>query len=306
MSANRPARRLGKGLAALLQPTADFVDADAAAADDLPLGDAQIRMIPCDAVQPSPYQPRSLISEESLAELAESIRLHGLIQPIAVRPTGDGYELIAGERRWRAARKAGLTQVPATIRDLDDRQMLAVALVENIFREDLNAIERARAYRRYCDEFDLTAEHVAEQLGEDRTTVVNYLRLLELPRSVQDMVEDGRLSMGHARSLAGMNDPGRIEKLAQLVITNFFSVRALEELIRREKQGGAVAAATTATAPATKRPHVRDLEQQFTRALSTKVEIKESRRKGSGRIVIHFYTVDDFDRVAERLGIRWE
>jgi len=262
-------------------------------------------MIRCDAIRPNPFQPRAEISEASLDELTESIRRTGVIQPIIVRRQGAAHELVAGERRWRASRRAGLTEVPAIVRTASDEEMLEFALIENIFREDLNAIDRANAYRRYCDAFGLTADQVASRLGEDRTTVTNYLRLLELPASVQDMVRDGRLSMGHARALAGLDERTRIEKVANIASTNYFSVRAIEELVRKEKDKPTAPPPAPAAAPQ-KRPHVRDLEQQFVRALDTKVEIFESRKKGAGRIVIHYFTLDDFDRVAERLGIRWQ
>ena len=245
------------------------------------------------------------VQDLSLDALAESIRRTGVIQPITVRQVGAHFELIAGERRWRAAQKAGLTELPAIARTASDEQMLEIALVENIFREDLNAIDRARAYRRYCDEFGLTADQVAERLGEDRTTVVNYLRLLELPEVVRDMVRNGRLSMGHARALAGLDNAQKIERIAQLAIANSLSVRAIEELVRKDK-AGSISTPPVDHAKAEKRPNVRDLEQQFVRALGTQVEILESRKKGTGRIIIHYFTLDDFDRVAERLGVSGE
>jgi ParB family chromosome partitioning protein len=307
MSTMRDQKRLGKGLAALIHGAAE-PHAPMPATEALPHGEAPlrtaVRLLRCDAIQANPFQPRAEIPEASIDALAESIRQSGLIQPVTVRQTGARFELIAGERRWRAAQRAGMAEIPALVRTATDEEMLEIALIENIFREDLNAIDRARAYRRYCEEFGLTAEQVAGRLGEDRTTVANYLRLLELPESVQAMVRDGQLSMGHARALAGLTERHKIEKLAAFASANFFSVRALEELVRQEKEG--TAAAPRAAASPTKRPHVRDLEQQFVRALGTKVEIQESRKKGAGRIVIHYFTLDDFDRIAERLGIRWE
>lgn len=265
-----------------------------------------VRLVRCDAVRPNPFQPRTEITDASIDALAESIRQSGLVQPITIRQVGPGYELIAGERRWRATQRAGLTEIQAIVRTATDEEMLEIALIENIFREDLNAIDRAQAYRRYCDQFALTAEQVAGRLGEDRTTVTNYLRLLELPESVQDMVRDGRLSMGHARALAGITDRHKLESTAQFACANCFSVRAIEELVRKERTAPQAAPSPAPTAETAKRPHVRDLEQQFVRALGTKVEIQESRKKGAGRIVLHYFTLDDFDRIAERLGIRWE
>lgn len=295
-------RRLGRGLASLIQgPEAvgiPHVASDSSGAP--PAAPSGVRMIPCTQIRPNRFQPRSDVSESEIDSLAESIRKTGVLQPILVRPDGHGFEVIAGERRWRAAERAGLAHIPAIVREASDEEMLEIALVENIFREDLNAMDRACAYRRYCEHFGLTAEQVASRLGEDRTTVTNYLRLLELPPSVQEMVRDGRLSMGHARALAGLADQARIEKLAKIASTNFFSVRALEELVRKEKAGSQAAAGG---ATPIKRPHVRSLEQQLMGALNTKVEILESRRKGVGRIVIHYYSLDDFDRIAQRLGL---
>ncbi|MBN1489132.1 MAG: ParB/RepB/Spo0J family partition protein [Phycisphaerae bacterium] len=311
MAPARDQRRLGKGLSALIQATADAPPRTVAppagpVPEVTPRG--AVRSVRCTSIRPNPFQPRADITPDALEELAKSIGKCGLVQPILVRPDGDGYQLIAGERRWRAAQLAGLTEVPAIVRAASDEEMLELALIENIFREDLNAIDRAKAYRRYCDEFGLNADQVAGRLGENRTTVTNYLRLLDLPRSVQEMVQDGRLSMGHARALAGIDDREKVTKLAQLVIANSFSVRAMEELVRKEKEGDDEPKAATIgrRVPEEKRPHIRDLEQQFVRALGTKVEVHESRRKGAGRLVIHYYTLDDFDRVAERLGIRWD
>jgi len=308
MSPPREQKRLGKGLAALIHGTIEpqsVTTHEPIAAEQDPQARGALRVIRCDALRPNPFHPRSDIADAGIDALAESIRQTGLVQPITVRQVGAHFELIAGERRWRAAQRAGLSELQAIVRPATDEQMLEIALIENIFREDLNAIDRAQAYRRYCDQFGLTAEQVAGRLGEDRTTVTNYLRLLDLPTSVQDMVRDGRLSMGHARALAAIADRQKIEKIAVFAATNFFSVRALEELVRKEKDGARPAPAAPLPEPA-KRPHVRDLEQQFVRALGTKVEILESRKKGAGRIVIHYFTLDDFDRVAERLGIRWE
>lgn len=314
MSAGKEQRRLGKGLAALLQSTTSVIRPEPAALEPPPTPAApppdtaskqSIRLVRCSVIQPNPYQPRSEILEESLNELVQSIRKTGIIQPITVRQKGPGFELIAGERRWRAAQRAGLVEIPAIVRTATDEEMVELALIENIFREDLNAIDRAVAYRRYCDQFALTADQVANRLGEDRTTVTNYLRLLELPESVQQMVKEGRISMGHARAMAGLNDRDKIEKLANIVVTNFFSVRALEELIRSEKSSAAPAAKPAAVVK-DKRPHIRDLEEQFMRALETKVEIVEARKKGTGRIVIEYNSLDDFDRIAERVGVKVE
>lgn len=331
MSTGKDQKRLGKGLSALLQSTVVHENIDTPAgisqtvhsrqptppvrsdtsesapktapATPEPASKHTVRVIRCNLVRPNPYQPRSEITEQSLDELVQSIQKTGLIQPITVRQVGQGYELIAGERRWRAVQKAGLIDIPAIVRSASDEEMIELALIENIFREDLNAIDRAVAYRRYCDQFALTADQVAGRLGEDRTTVTNYLRLLDLPETVQQMVKDGQISMGHARALIGLENREKIERFANLVVTNFFSVRTLEELIRKEKNAPQAATKPTPTTP-DKRPHIRDLEEQFMRALITKVEIVEARKKGAGRIVIQYNSLDDFDRIAERVGIR--
>jgi ParB family chromosome partitioning protein len=260
--------------------------------------------LPVTQLRPNPYQPRRDVPPDQLKALADSIRKSGIIQPVLVRQKEGGvYEIIAGERRWRAAQQAGLSEVPVTVRAADDREMLELALAENIFREDLNAIDRALAYRRYCDEFNLTADQVAERLGEDRSTVSNYLRLLDLPSDVKQWVAEAKISMGHARCLLGLRSAVEITQTARQIMEQDLSVRAVEKMVRER-----VSARTTAIlAPGDKgdgkRAQIRSLEERFTRALGTKVEIQESARKGKGRIMIHYFSLDEFDRVAERLGL---
>jgi ParB family chromosome partitioning protein len=263
-------------------------------------------MLPVDELRPNPFQPRNNVSEQDVLSLAASIERKGLLQPIAVRRRDDRYEIIAGERRWVAAKSLGITQVPAVIRDASDEEMLELALIENIQREDLNAIDRAMAYRQFCSRFGLKPEEVGQRLGEDRTTVVNYLRLLDLPGGIRSMVADGRLSMGHARCLLGVADETRGLELAESVVQNELSVRALEEIVRREKtrQGGALAA--TPETRGLRSAHLRDLERQFEQAIKTKVALREGKRKGTGRIIIEYYTLDDFDRIASALGVTLE
>lgn len=302
-----PPKRLGRGLNSLISATRAPqeeapVPAEAKAAPSAP-PDKPSGLLPVDKLKPNPFQPRREIPPEQLQALADSIRKHGILQPLVVRsPKGGVHEIIAGERRWRAAQLAGLTEVPVVIRDADDRQMLEFAIVENIFREDLNAIDRATAYRRYCDEFSLSAEEVAQRLGEDRATVSNYLRLLDLPSDVKQWVAEGQLGMGHARALLGIRAPAELARLAKRVIDEGLSVRAVEKLVR-EKTAGRGGATRPLEESDSKRPQIRNLEQAFVRALGTKVEINESARKGSGRIVVHYFSLDDFDRIMERLGI---
>lgn len=259
-------------------------------------------MVRPEALEPNPFQPRGSIGSEDVAGLADSLRQTGMLQPIIARRAGAGLEIVVGERRWRAARMAGLDLVPVLVREASDDQMLEMALVENIQRSDLNAMEKARGYRRLCEELSLSAEEVGERVGEDRTTVTNYLRLLELPQGLMAMVSRGDISMGHARCLLGVDGAERQLQLARSVAANQLSVRALEEIVRRAKadraDGGDAAARRRE-----KSPHVTDLEGQFERALGLKVTIQEGRGKGRGRIIIEYNSLDDFDRAAAALGV---
>jgi ParB family chromosome partitioning protein len=268
--------------------------------------------IPLRFIRANPDQPRRQISEGSIAALAESIRRNGVIQPIVVRPAAADsfgpsgnlfkYELIAGERRWRAAQVAGLADVPAIIRDADENEVLELALVENIHREDLNAIDRAMAYQQLVVRFGLSPEQVGERTGEDRATVSNYVRLLELPTEVQDMVSSNLLSMGHARALLGIDDDDSRMRLAKDVVLKSMSVRALEDAVRQERPADAPARGGRRRQE--KRPLIRDLERRFSETLQAKVSIVEGRSRGQGRIVIEYHSIDDFDRICEAVGIR--
>lgn len=313
----KPQKRLGRGLSSLISipnlpevpipthPAPPAATASPASAEPTaPAAEPGPLMIPVGHVRPNPYQPRKEMTPEALKSLADSIRKTGLIQPILVRQKGPNlYELIAGERRWRASQMAGLSSIPCVVRDVNETEMLEIALVENIFREDLNAIDRALAYRRYCDEFNLSAEDVATRLAEDRTTVTNYLRLLDLPGEVREWVAGGKLSMGHARALLGLKVAAEMVKLAQQTMQEGLSVRALEKIVRERAEARAAAVKPPTANPEAKRPQIKNLEQQFMQATGTKVEIHESRKKGSGKIVIHYYNLDDFDRISERLRV---
>jgi len=213
------------------------------------------------------------------------------------------HEIIAGERRWRAAQEAGLKNVPVVIRDATDEQMLELALIENIQREDLNAMERARAYRNFCDQFDLKADDVAFRMGEDRSTVANYLRLLDLDLPTQDMVANGTISMGHARCLLGITDHSLRQRLAQTVAKENLSVRALEGMVRRRKKSGQSDGGGVSTSKG-RSAHIEDMERRFEQRTKTKVSIHEGHKKGTGRIVIEYYSLDDFDRISEFLGVK--
>jgi ParB family chromosome partitioning protein len=246
------------------------------------------------------------MDDESVASLAASIERRGLLQPVIVRSVAGRYQIIAGERRWRAAQSLGMTRVPVVVREAGDDEMLELALIENIHREDLNAIDRARAYREFCTRLSVTPEEVAKRLGEDRTTVVNYLRLLDLPESIQAFVAEGRLSMGHARCLLGVADAAHRVRLAESAIENELSVRALEEIVRRERTRRESETTGAATKEQARLAHMMDLQRRFEEALKTKVTIHEGRRKGAGRIVIEYFSLDDFERIAAMLGVRLE
>jgi len=298
-----PAKRLGRGLSSIISVGQDISGVSAQAVGPAVGGRSPHPFaVGVGQLRPNPFQPRQEVRPEDLQSLAASIRVAGVVQPIIVRQAAPGlYEIIAGERRWRAAQLAGLAEIPAIVRSATDEQVLEIALIENVCRTDLNPIERATAYRRYRDQFGLSAEEVAARLGEDRTTVTNYLRLLELPAEVKEWVAAGRLDMGHARCLLGLRSPGDQVRAAREAIDKDLSVRAVEKLVRER---AALAAKPVGSAGAEgKRPQIRNLEQAFVQALGTKVEINESRRRGSGRIVIHYFSLDDFDRITQRLGV---
>lgn len=311
---SKSGRRLGRGLDSLVsdfRATASVRDETAKAK---PRGEVaevsgpegrsiEATTLRIDAVNPNPFQPRNITDSANVLSLAKSIQRSGLLQPITVRRVAGRYELIAGDRRWRAAKHLGMTHIPVIVREATDEQMLELALIENIQREDLNAIDRARAYRQFCTRFELKPEEVAARLGEDRTTVVNYLRLLELSDSIQRLVAQGRLSMGHARCLLGVTDEVQRLRLAESAAQNELSVRALEEIVRREKTRERGAPLGETEKENLRAPRLRDLQRRFEEAVKTKVTIQEGRRKGTGRIVIEYYSLDDFDRIGAALGV---
>jgi ParB family chromosome partitioning protein len=243
-----------------------------------------------DLLSPNPFQPRLQMDEKSLQELAQSIRQNGIIQPIVVRRSGERYEIVAGERRWRAAQIAGLLRVPIAVRDIPDTKLLEVALIENIQRENLNPIDEALAYRRLIDEFHLTQEAVAVAVGKDRTSVANYLRLLKLPEDVQHEVAIGALSMGHARALVALDDAAAVRRAAGEVLGRRLSVRDTEALVRRMSEGR-----PEPVAESPKDVHTRQAEDVMKMALGTKVRIV---RKGpGGQIEIDFVSEDELHRL---------
>ena len=315
---SKSTKRLGRGLDSLVSHIADATrnvvpDTPVAApifkrseASSVLQVDGGALLATINSLQPNPFQPRDNTVSYDILSLSKSIQRNGMLQPISVRPLGDGYQIIAGERRWRAALSLGLSHVPVIVRDASDEQMLELALVENIQREDLNAIDRARAYRRYCNTFCVKVEEVAERVGEDRSTVANYVRLLELPNEVQEMVAKGDIAMGHARCLLGIADSSRRIQLASAVVGNQLSVRALEELVRRERTRGSGETDTQGTTGRTVSPHLADMQRRFEETVRTKVVIKEGKRKGTGRIVIEYHSLDEFDRLASMLGVPLE
>lgn len=259
--------------------------------------------IPIDKIERNPYQTRTQFDEVKLKELATSIRSAGVFQPVVVRALPEGrYQLIAGERRWRASQMAGKKTVPAVVRQLSDLQAMEMTVIENLQREDLNAMDQARAFDRLNKEFNLTQEEMQERTGKDRATIGNFMRLLRLPRSVQGMIEAGRLSMGHGRALLALEDRDRIESAAEFVAAGEMSVRTAELWIqeqlnpeqkaRREKRDAA--------RERTLDPNVREAQDQLQRALGLRVRIED--RKGKGRVIIEYSGVEDFDSLLEALG----
>lgn len=263
----------------------------------------QLQMVAVDSIRTNPAQPRKNFDEASIESLARSLKDRGALQPIVVRRSGSGFELVAGERRLRAARKAGLKEMPALIRAVGDAEMLELALIENIQRADLGAVERARAYKALADRNGLTHEQIAEKMGEDRATVTNYLRLLSLAPAVLERIEDNSLNMGHARALLGLSDARKQVELAERIAKEGWSVRRVESEVRRlneaAKQGGR-------REPEPVRPAVADVARRLTEVLGTRVDVREGRRRHTGRLVIEYYSLDDFERITQRLGLSSE
>lgn len=253
-----------------------------------------------DLIEPSPAQPRTHFDEARLEELAQSIRSNGIVQPLLVRRHGGRYQLVAGERRWRAAQRAELQRVPAIVRDIPDDKLLELALIENIQRQELNAIEEAHAYKRLIETLDLTQETVAQRVGRDRSFVTNYLRLLRLPDDIQRLVEEEKISMGHARALLGVDDADIQRRVARNVIEQGLSVRETERAIKRIIAGASPA---TATLPAPKRndANIRAAETKLRRRFGTQVRVMPSQSGAGGKIEIEYYNENDLDRLYQLL-----
>jgi ParB family chromosome partitioning protein len=258
------------------------------------------RMLPVSGIAPNPYQPRREFSEEDLEDLTASLRENGLLQPIVVRPAPGGggkWELVAGERRWRASMRLGWHEIAAVVRDVDDRTLLVLALVENLQRSQLSALEEADGYQRLAEEFELTQQQVAEVVGKDRSTVANALRLLNLPASVRQLMRDGKLSAGHARALLGLDNDRRIADVARQAADEQWSVREVETHVKRAKQPARAAQPREKTREASERM----LEEELQRVFGTDVRIRRSRGH-RGRIEIPFFSAEDFERIFELMA----
>lgn len=255
----------------------------------------EIIYVQSDQIKPSPFQPREDFDQQSLEELSQSIKEKGVIQPILVRRKGDDYELIAGERRLRAIKLLGITQIPVIIKEVEDQDSLEISLIENIQRQDLNPIEEGRAYQYLIDKFQLTQEKLSEILGKARVSVTNTLRLLKLPQEIQEEIKKGRLSFAHGRALLEIEDANLQRRLAQQVINQGLSVRELENLIKhkRPKLG------RQKRMPSTQEPYVAVLQEELQQILATKVRITQ--RKKRGHILIEFYSQEDLERIVQRL-----
>src|SRR5712691_4553416 len=277
-------KALGRGLSALLSAERTTIPSDASYEIDL------------DLIDPSPMQPRSRFDETRLNELAQSINANGVVQPLLLRRRGMRFELIAGERRWRAAQLAGLARIPAVVRDVPDDKLLELALIENIQREDLNAIEEAQAYKKLIETIGLTQELLAERVGRDRSYITNYLRLLRLPEDIQRLVQEGTLSTGHARTLLGLSDIDLQRRIARKIIKQELSVRETERIIRRTSGN---LSQRKRSIPGTKEndANVRAAEAKLRRQLGTRVHIVQNSQNVGGKIEIEFYSQQDLDRL---------
>ena len=280
-------RALGRGLSALLS------DSVATTSEDF-------LEIDIDLIDPSAAQPRTNFDEGRLEELAQSIRSNGIVQPILVRKRGARYQLIAGERRWRAAQRAGLQRIPAVVREIPDNKLLELALIENIQRQELNAIEEAHAYKRLIETLGLTQEIIAQRIGRDRSFITNYLRLLRLPEDIQRLVEEEKLTTGHARALLGIDDEKIQRKVAQSVIAQSLSVRETERAIKRII-AGANPALVTLPSPKRDDSNIKAAENKLRRRFGTQVRVIPSSTGPGGKIEIEYYNTADLDRLYQLL-----
>lgn len=281
-------KALGRGLSALIpSATASQV-----------VESQSVVTVSIHTIRANPHQPRKRFDEASLAELAASIKEVGLVQPILVTPAGDGYQIVAGERRWRAAQLAGLDEVPVIVREVGEQEAFALALIENLQRVDLDPIEEATGYQRLATEYGLTQEQIAQAVGKDRATVANLMRLLKLPQSVQRLVSEGKLPMGHARVLVGLADPAKQIELANLAVEKDLSTRQMESLGRAVQRASSKLGEPIAKTPPD--PNERDLIERLKRRFGTKVRIAGNPRR-RGKIILEYYSSEEFDRIIEQL-----
>lgn len=287
-------RGLGMGLSALLGEDAEAIfDGDERAAKPTPKGS---RMLPIEQLSPSPHQPRRSFAEDELELLADSLRQHGLLQPLLVRPVGEaGYEIVAGERRWRAAQRAGLAEVPVLIRELGERATLEIALVENVQRKDLTPLEEADGYRRLIDDFSHTQEEIAQALGKSRSHVANTLRLLGLPEPVRRLLEQEKLTAGHARALLGADEP---QQLAQKVVEAGLNVRQTEELVRQQASASVARSRRLPAKPSD--ADVKAFEDRLSQRFGLPIAIRQ--KKEGGELVVRWRTLDQLDRFLNLVG----
>lgn len=289
-----PKKALGKGLAALLPtrpPTPPPTPQATPATEDRTPPSSGTLTLPIDRIDPNPLQPRTIFQADRLRELSQSIEANGIIQPLIVRQIGERYEIVAGERRWRAARLAGLSEVPVVVQNTANDHLLEVSLIENIQREDLNPIEVAQAFDRLHREHQLSHEDIARRTGKDRTTVTNMLRLLKLPPDVQLLLAEHRISMGHARAILGLQDPDNQRQVAEKVSAQGLSVRQVERLVQKMTSDR-----TESEQPQTQDPNVKAAVEELERALGTRVRIVEKNEK-RGRIEIEYFSAEELDRL---------
>jgi ParB family transcriptional regulator, chromosome partitioning protein len=296
---DKPRKALGKGLSALLPGRGHPTAAATAPAATVPPVSARPSTLPLGLIQPNPVQPRTTFNADGLEELAASIRANGIIQPLIVRRAGEGYQIVAGERRWRAARIAELEEVPVVVQDVADRAMLEIALIENIQREDLNPIETAHAFERLGRDLGLSQEEIGRRTGKDRTSIANIVRLLKLPKEVQLLVAERRLSMGHARAILGL--PTAIDQIqiAEKVVALGLSVRQVEAQVQ-EMTADRGKSASGSRKDSAQDPNVRAAADELERALGTRVRIVELSEQ-RGRIEIEYYSQADLDRLYQQI-----
>ena len=287
-------KALGKGINALIPDFEIGVPEPGVSGKQ---GVTQTRELLIDEISPNRFQPRKYFDDDKLEELVTSIRENGILQPVVVQKSETGYELVAGERRWRASKKAGLKKIPAMIREVSDTKALELAIIENIHRQDLNPIEEAEAYNRLAEDFSLTQEMIAEKVGKSRAAIANILRLLNLSRNIQENLISGKLSMGHARALLGLDNTGQMQAMCQEILKQGLTVRQTESKVNRLKKPEILKLASSMKK---KNIFIRDLEKELERKLGTKVEV--SPKKNGGKLVVSYYSDDDLERIQNLIG----